>query len=95
MPLARLRARWKERGLTPAVSLATSSCLGPCDVANVACIIRADGTWWLGGLGHADYELLAIWAESCAHGLVPLPAELAVKQFQRWQATLCAAAQQP
>jgi hypothetical protein len=93
VPLARLRARWKERGITPAVSLATTSCLGPCDVANVACIIHAGGTWWLGGLGHADYELLAIWAENCADGLVPLPPALAAKLFQRWQTTSCVAAQ--
>ncbi len=85
VPLARLRARWKERRLTPQVSLAVTSCLGPCDVANVACVLHAGGTWWLGRLEDADYERLAEWAERCVDGLVELPAALAAKRFTRWR----------
>jgi len=85
IPLADLRARWKARGLTPAVSLAVTTCLGPCDVSNVACILHAQGTWWLGNLERHDYDLLAEWAEQCRDGLAPLPSALVSKTFKRWR----------
>ena len=85
VPLAHLRARWKAEQLTPAVSLAVTSCLGPCDVANVCCIITAAGTQWLGRLDESDYDRIADWAGASRAGVVPLPAALLKKRFQRWQ----------
>lgn len=80
-----MRACWKERKLTPQVSLAVTTCLGPCDVANVACIVSSKGSAWLGRLGDDDYDRLAEWAGLCRDGLVDLPEHLAAKVFIRWR----------
>jgi len=86
VPLAHLRALWKERNLTPQVSLAVTSCLGPCEIANVCVIVTQAGSTWLGRLESADYDRLADWAQACADGPTPLPRALQAKEFSRWQA---------
>lgn len=85
VPLQRLRAAWKARDIRPGISLAVSSCLGPCDVANVVCIVHDRGSFWLGRLADADYDVLADWAASCRDGLRRLPSRLESLRFVRWR----------
>jgi len=69
--------------------LTISGCLGPCDLANVACILKADGTAiWLGGLlEESVYDQLIDWAEQCraANRLLPMPAPLETHRFSRFE----------
>jgi len=85
VPIARLRAIWKECALTPQVSLAVTSCLGPCEVANVCLVVTAADTTWLGRLEDAHYDRLADWARFCRDGAIPLPNDLMAKAFTRWK----------
>lgn len=84
VPVDWLRARWKALSIGTRVSLAITGCLGPCDVANVACIVHAQGSWWLGRLTADDYALLVAWADACREQLAELPAPLAARRFARW-----------
>ncbi len=85
VPIDRLRAFWKAHQITPQVSLAVTSCLGPCAVANIAVILHPGGSIWLGNLTDADYDLLADWARSCRDEWPELPVPLTAKRFERWQ----------
>jgi len=50
-----VKARWKELKLNNTIQLTISGCLGPCDVANVVCMMPAVGdSIWLGGLSQAS-----------------------------------------
>jgi hypothetical protein len=91
VPIAQLKQRWKAARLLPKVQLTISGCLGPCDVANVACVITHDGTVWLGGLVEAeDYEALFDWAAGVhATGQpAPLPARFAGRILERFLAAM-------
>lgn len=88
LPKESLKARWKELKLNSVIQLTISGCLGPCDLANVACLISSDGKCeWLGGLSEAwQYETLLCWAEECqrARRFLALPATLTVHRFERF-----------
>ena len=88
-PLPRdwIKQLWKEEKLTKSVQLTISGCLGPCDLANVFCVISSQGTQWFGGLQEQwQYELLLDWAEASrdADVLLELPAELNRHRFERF-----------
>lgn len=89
LPRDAIKLRWKEHKLNSVIQLTISGCLGPCDLANVACIISSDGRCeWLGGLSEAwHYEALLCWAEECqrTRRFVELPASLAVHRFERFE----------
>jgi hypothetical protein len=89
LPKERLKTLWKERGLNKTIQLTISGCLGPCDLANVACILKADGTAiWLGGLlEESVYDQLIDWAEQCraANSLLPLAQSLEIHRFSRFE----------
>lgn len=83
-----VKARWKELKLNNTIQLTISGCLGPCDVANVVCMMPAAGdAIWFGGLSQASqYELLITWAESCQiqRQLLRLPAAFDRYRFVRF-----------
>jgi len=89
LPKDAIKARWKELKLNSVIQLTISGCLGPCDLANVACIISSEGRCeWLGGLSEAwQYETLICWAEECqrTRRFLALPATLAVHRFERFE----------
>jgi cobaltochelatase CobN len=87
VPVARLKGVWKGEKLNRSVQLTISGCLGPCDLANVALVIAADGNRWLGGLaGGAVYDELIEWARECHRQgrAVPLPAGMDALRFERF-----------
>lgn len=86
MPVDWLKGIWKERRLRKEVQLTIAGCLGPCDIANVVCIVMADRQVWLGGLTEQwQYEALLEWGTDVAEsGLVPLPASLLPLAFERF-----------
>ena len=88
LPRDRIKAVWKTKKLNQAIQLTISGCLGPCDLANVVAIVRADGCWqWLGGLSEDwQYEMLIEWAEACQQQgrFQPLPERLAPHLFSRF-----------
>lgn len=89
VPVDRLKAAWREGKLNGTVQLTISGCLGPCDLANVAVVLRPGGGEWVGGMaGDAVYDRLIDWARAChmAGAVLPLPAELASLRFERWPA---------
>jgi cobaltochelatase CobN len=83
-----VKARWKELKLNSTIQLTISGCLGPCDVANVVCMMPAVGdSIWLGGLSRtSQYEQLITWAESCRgqQRLLNLPATFDPFRFTRF-----------
>jgi len=83
-----VKSRWKELKLNNTIQLTISGCLGPCDVANVVCMMPAIGeSIWLGGLSQtAQYELLISWAESCQiqQQLLNLPSAFDPYRFERF-----------
>lgn len=88
LPVERLKGVWKTEKLNRVVQLTISGCLGPCDLANVALVITADGNRWLGGMaGDGVYEALIDWARACAAAgeVLPLPAETDGLRFARFQ----------
>lgn len=86
VPVDWLKGIWKERRLRKEVQLTIAGCLGPCDIANVVCIVMADRQVWLGGLTEQwQYEALLEWGTDVAEsGLVPLPASLLPLAFERF-----------
>lgn len=85
VPVERLKAVWKAKGLNRTIQMTVSGCVGPCDVANVAVVVTPSRTTWLGGLDcAADYDALLRWAESChdAGTLLPLPEVLVNHRFE-------------
>jgi len=90
LPKDRIKSRWKSGKLNEVIQLTISGCLGPCDLANVACILGADGSSvWLGGLREeSSYDDLIQWAEECrtVGRVLPLPNTLEQHRFQRFEA---------
>jgi hypothetical protein len=90
-PKDQVKARWKELKLNNTIQLTISGCLGPCDVANVVCMMPAVGdSIWLGALSHASqYELLITRAESCQiqQQLLDLPTAFDPYRFVRFART--------
>ena len=90
-PLPRdwIKQQWKDEKLNKSVQLTISGCLGPCDLANVFCVISPKGMQWFGGLQEPwQYELLLNWASASrdAGVLLELPAELNGHRFERFAA---------
>lgn len=82
-----IKQRWKEERLSRSVQLTISGCLGPCDLANVACIVSPQGTQWLGGLQEQrHYTMLLNWAKASRDTgvLLTLPSELSPHLFERF-----------
>ena len=89
MPLPRdwIKQQWKDEKLNKSVQLTISGCLGPCDLANVACVISPNGMQWFGGLQEQwQFDLLLDWAIASrdADVLLELPAELNRNRFERF-----------
>ncbi len=83
-----LKQIWRDEKLNRTVQLTISSCLGPCDLANVALVMLPEENVWLGGMeGQQVYESLVAWARSChAEGReLPLPEHVKALQFERFQ----------
>ncbi len=86
-PRGWIKQRWKDEKLNKAVQLTISGCLGPCDLANVFCVISPKGMQWFGGLQEQwQYELFVDWANASrdAGVLLELPAELNRHRFERF-----------
>jgi hypothetical protein len=87
-PRELVKARWKELKLNNTIQLTISGCLGPCDVANVVCMMPAIGkSIWLGGLSlSSQYELLITWAACCQaeQQLLSLPVAFDRYRFERF-----------
>ena len=82
-----IKQLWKDEKLNKSVQLTISGCLGPCDLANVLCVISPEGMRWLGGLQEQwQYDLLPDWANASrdAGVLMELPAELNRHRFERF-----------
>ncbi len=82
-----IKQRWKEERLNKSVQLTISGCLGPCDLANVFCVISRKGMQWFGGLQEQwQYDLLLDWANAsrAAGLLLELPAEFNRHRFERF-----------
>jgi hypothetical protein len=74
VPVDRMKHEWRTRGLSKAVQLTISGCLGPCDVINVARISGSDQDVWLGKLRSIDdYLDLVKWAEESKVAGKPAP----------------------
>ncbi len=87
VPCDWIEQQWKEEKLNRTVELTISGCLGPCDLANVACVISPQGIQWFGGLQEQwQYGLLLDWAKASrdAGVLLELPAELGRHRFERF-----------
>lgn len=88
LPKDRIKGVWKSKKLNHTIQLTISGCLGPCDLANVVAIVRADGHWqWLGGLSEDwQYDVLIEWAEACQESgrFQPLPERLTPHLFSRF-----------
>ena len=82
-----IKQQWKNEKLNRSVQLTISGCLGPCDLANVCCVISPEGMEWLGGLQEQwQYDLLLDWATASRDAgiLLELPAELNRHRFERF-----------
>lgn len=82
-----IKRRWKEEALNKTVQLTISGCLGPCDLANVVCIVSPERMQWLGGMNdNRQYEALFDWAKASrsAGALLELPAALNRHRFERF-----------
>ena len=87
VPRDRIKQQWKDEKLNKSVQLTISGCLGPCDLANVFCVISPAGMQWFGGLQEQrQYDLLLDWAKASrtAGVLLELPAELNRRRFERF-----------
>ena len=87
LPRDWIKHQWRDEKLNKAVQLTISGCLGPCDLANVACIISPQSTQWLGGLQEQwQYGLLVSWAKASRDKgiLLELPNKLNHHRFERF-----------
>ena len=92
-----IKQQWKDEKLNKSVQLTISGCVGPCDLANVVCVVSANGVQWFGGLQEQrQYGLFLDWARASrdAGVLLELPAELNRHRFERFAAAGCGAAEQ-
>jgi cobaltochelatase CobN len=88
VPVDWLKAQWKLHKLNKSVQLTISGCLGPCDIANVVCIVGSNSMVWLGGLTiEQEYEELLRWAlrSTEAGELQPLPSQFDARVFDRFE----------
>ena len=84
-----IKQQWKDEKLNKSVQLTISGCVGPCDLANVVCVVSTEGGQWFGGLQEQwQYGLLLDWAKASrdAGVLLDLPAELNRHRFERFAA---------
>ena len=84
-----IKQQWKREKLNKSVQLTISGCVGPCDLANVVCVISPKGMRWFGGLQEQrQYDLLLDWARASrdAGVLLELPPELNRHRFERFAA---------
>ena len=82
-----IKRQWKGEKLNKSVQLTISGCLGPCDLANVVCVVSPRGMQWFGGLQEQrQYDLLLDWAKAsrAAGVLLEVPAELNRRRFERF-----------
>ncbi len=95
LPKEMIKERWKRLRLNRTIQLTISGCLGPCDLANVFCLLTSNGTGqWFGGLSeHWQYETLIQWASEChqSGSLLPIPATLDGYRFARFPSVPVAA----
>ncbi|MCS7068195.1 MAG: hypothetical protein RMK51_12410 [Meiothermus sp.] len=86
VPKQALLERWKRDYLWRVCHISFSDCMGPCELANNACLLSPAGARWLGGLESQDYLALADWAAACkqAGQLLPLPEPLLSKEICRF-----------
>ena len=66
----------------------SEGCLGPCDLANVACITSPNDVVWLGQIeSHLHYTRLVDWAKAVARtdALLPLPIAFDSHRFDRFR----------
>ncbi len=90
VPLDWIKQQWKEQKLSKTIDLTITGCLGPCDLANIVCIISSRDTQWLGGLQENwEYGLLLDWAKASrdAGVLTELPSELNCHRFRRFSSS--------
>jgi predicted metal-binding protein len=89
LPVEMLKEKWKSQKLNNTIQLTISGCLGPCDAANVVCLMFNSGeTVWLGGLTlDQQYQQLLEWAEQChsSGSLLPAPPDLRKHIFRRFE----------
>ncbi len=87
VPVDWLKAEWKRRALQKHVHLSISGCLGPCEIANILCVVTPSETRWFGDIeGRHYYEAVLEWATACAdaRALRPIPALLGAQRFERY-----------
>ena len=87
LPRDWIEHQWKGEKLNKSVQLTISGCLGPCDLANVFCIISPQSIQWFGGLQEQwQYGLLLSWAKASRDTdvLLELPDELNRHRFERF-----------
>lgn len=87
VPVERIKAIWKAEKLNRGVQLTISGCLGPCDLANVAVIVTAESTTWLGLIeGDGDYDAIVDWARRIrrGEGSTEIPDRFASRRFDRF-----------
>jgi hypothetical protein len=86
VPLKFLQREWTRRKLGKYLHLTPCYCLGPCDAANVACVLSAGTATWFAHLEtQSDYETLFDWAAQHTQDTAPpLPALLKDKQLERF-----------
>ena len=87
LPLAEFKQQWKNRGMRRRFHLTISGCLGPCPLANVILIQIHGRSIWFHSINHAaDVDLIYNFVERMLVDETDdeIPAELAVRQFQRY-----------
>ena len=87
LPLAAFKQQWKKRGMRRRFHLTVSGCLGPCPLANVILLQIHGRSMWFHSINHAgDVDLVYDYVERMLvdETDTEMPAELAVRQFQRY-----------
>lgn len=87
VPVEWLKSHWNNTKLLKNIQLSFTSCLGPCDVTNVVCILTPTKQYWLGGMTEQNhYETLFDWCKSFAEAgfFPPLPEVLQTRMFERF-----------
>ncbi len=87
VPVDWLKINWKNDKLAKKMQLSFTSCLGPCDVTNVVCILAPTKQYWFGGMtAQNHYETLFEWCKSSVESgyFLPLPELLEARIFERF-----------
>jgi predicted metal-binding protein len=89
VPLRWLQRAWVERKLARYMHITPCYCLGPCDAANVVCVIAGNSLTWFGRFEtQADYEAVFDWAAAFVGTLeLPLPPQLEMKRLEHGLST--------